>query len=92
MRDVYEYENGQPRLLSSGTSDSDSMFFDATPSGSDVFFATSEQLVPQDTDTAADLTRTRQRWVPAICSPSRMVAEASRLRCRRLHRLQPWRP
>lgn len=35
-------------LISSGQSSSDSELFDATPSGSDVFFATASSLVPQD--------------------------------------------
>jgi hypothetical protein len=54
-RDVYEYENGQKVLLTSGTSDDDSMFYDATPSGNDVFFATRDQLVPQDIDGQQDI-------------------------------------
>jgi NHL repeat-containing protein len=54
-QDVYEYESGQLRLLSTGTSRDDSWFFDASPSGSDVFFATSQQLVPQDADGAYDI-------------------------------------
>jgi hypothetical protein len=47
--DVYEYENGQPSLLSSGTSTEPSSFIGASESGDDVFFTSSQQLVPQDT-------------------------------------------
>lgn len=47
--DVYEYENGQPSLLSSGTSTEPSSFIGASGSGDDVFFTSSQQLVPQDT-------------------------------------------
>jgi sugar lactone lactonase YvrE len=55
MQDVYEYEHGRPYLISSGTSDVDSSFFDATPSGSDVFFETASQLAAQDTDQKLDI-------------------------------------
>jgi WD40-like Beta Propeller Repeat len=54
-RDVYEYEGGQLHLLSSGTSASDSLFFDASPTGNDLFFATTERLVPFDIDDAYDV-------------------------------------
>jgi Mala s 1-like protein/WD40 repeat protein len=60
--DVYEYENGQPSLISSGASSDKSLgrvegaagherlFVGASESGSDVFFLASQQLVPQDTN------------------------------------------
>ena len=54
-RNVYEYEGGQVRLLSSGHSPDDSLFLDSTPDGSNVFFATTDQLVPQDTDDGYDI-------------------------------------
>jgi hypothetical protein len=47
--DVYEYENGEPRLISSGTSPRESALIGASESGDDVFIATVQQLVPQDT-------------------------------------------
>lgn len=47
--DVYEYEDGQPSLISSGTSASASTFQGASESGADVFFVAHQQLVPQDT-------------------------------------------
>ena len=53
--DVYEYENGQKFLLTSGTSDDDSLFYDASANGNDVFFATRDQLVPQDIDGQQDI-------------------------------------
>ena len=53
--DVYEYENGQKFLLTSGTSDDDSLFYDASTNGNDVFFATRDQLVPQDIDGNQDI-------------------------------------
>jgi hypothetical protein len=54
VSDVYEWENGQLHLLSSGNSPYGSFFIDASPSGHDVFFSTVSQLVPQDGDGAAD--------------------------------------
>jgi hypothetical protein len=47
--DVYEYEDGQPHLISTGTSSTESSLVDASESGNDVFFLTRQQLVPQDT-------------------------------------------
>ncbi len=63
---VYEYEpnglgscesptGGCMSLISSGDSDSESAFLEATPDGSNVFFLTAAQLVAQDTDTAFDI-------------------------------------
>jgi hypothetical protein len=53
-RDVYEYENGQLHLISSGTSDKNSTLIAASPSGKDVFFATEDRLVGWDTDQNID--------------------------------------
>ncbi|HTZ64639.1 MAG TPA: hypothetical protein VMB51_11090 [Solirubrobacteraceae bacterium] len=63
--DVYEYEpegigscgysSGCIGLVSSGASSQESAFLDASESGDDVFFATSAQLVPADTDDAYDI-------------------------------------
>jgi len=52
--DVYEFEGGQLQLISSGTGGTDSRFMDATPSGSDVFFVTGDQLVGWDRDDQID--------------------------------------
>ncbi len=49
-QDVYEWENGQLSLISSGTSETNSTFYDASSNGSDAFFVTRQQLVPQDTN------------------------------------------
>jgi len=49
-RDVYEYDDGQLHLLSTGTSEAGSHFLDATPDGSDVFFSTTQRLLHQDID------------------------------------------
>jgi hypothetical protein len=60
--DVYQYDTptpdrpkGQLFLISSGTSTSNSTFMDASPSGSDVFFVTNQQLVGWDSDGSLDL-------------------------------------
>lgn len=50
VKDVYEYREGQLRLISTGTATGDSVLFDADPSGANVFFATAQRLVPSDTD------------------------------------------
>ena len=54
-RDVYEWENGVVYLISSGRSPDNSYFLDNSENGNDVFFATSEGLVPGDTDGAYDV-------------------------------------
>ncbi len=53
--DVYEWENGVVYLISSGKSPRDSYFLDNSENGDDVFFATTEGLVPGDTDGAYDV-------------------------------------
>ncbi len=64
-QDVYEWERdgvgscrqagGCIYLLSGGRSSEGSSFVDASANGSDVFFTTRAQLVPQDTDQLVDL-------------------------------------
>jgi NHL repeat len=53
--DVYEYEDGKIHLISSGTSDRGSSFFDASASGGDVFFETAQRLTASDIDDATDV-------------------------------------
>jgi len=64
--DAYEYEpsgigscesasGGCVSLISSGVSKKESAFLEATPDGSNVFFVTQSNLLPQDTDTAFDI-------------------------------------
>lgn len=53
-RDVYEWDNGTIYLLSSGTSTEDAFYLDNSESGNDVFFNTTEGLVPIDADGAYD--------------------------------------
>jgi hypothetical protein len=47
--------DGCVNLLSAGTSDSESVFFDASESGDDAFFITTSKLVGKDFDTAYDV-------------------------------------
>jgi hypothetical protein len=76
QQDVYEYENGQVRLISGGTSVDPSWFIDSSPSGSDVFFGTSQQLVAQDTDGAMDFYDARVGGgFPASAPPPTCVGE-----------------
>ena len=46
QRDVYEYEGGQLYLISSGSSEYESVMLDASENGDDVFFLTRQQLLP----------------------------------------------
>ncbi len=50
QRDVYEYEDGQLHLISTGTSSTESLFLDASEGGNDAFLLTRQSLVPQDTE------------------------------------------
>jgi hypothetical protein len=76
--DVYEYEpsglgscesatGGCVSLISSGSSPKESAFIEATPDGSNVFFVTAEQLLPQDTDTAYDIYDARECTQASPC-------------------------
>jgi hypothetical protein len=53
--DVYEWRNGEVRLISTGTSSSPSYFADADESGENVYIATRQQLVPADRDDLVDI-------------------------------------
>ncbi len=48
--DVYEYQDGERYLISSGSGRYDSMLMGATGSGRDVFFVTNDSLLPEDFD------------------------------------------
>lgn len=52
-QDVYEYRSGNLNLISSGMNQSGSVFVDASPDGSDVFFISPEALVRSDGDGGA---------------------------------------
>lgn len=55
VRDVYEWEEGELHLISTGVSASESFFGDTSASGNDVFFSTNEGLVRGDVDEGYDL-------------------------------------
>jgi hypothetical protein len=87
VENAYEYEpsgvgscqspsGGCVSLLSSGSSSRESAFLEATPNGSDVFFLTAAQLVPQDTDTAFDIYDARVCTRQSPCPPRRAVAKS----------------
>jgi hypothetical protein len=52
---VFEYEEGAVQLISGVEDGGEAVFLDASASGNDVFFATTEQLAPTDVDELADV-------------------------------------
>jgi hypothetical protein len=52
---VYEYVGGSVRLISSGASPDNALFRDASASGDDVFFNTTQSLVARDGDNGVSL-------------------------------------
>jgi hypothetical protein len=79
--DVYEYESdgvgdctrqaGCLALISTGTSNANSLFIDSSASGEDVFFLTRQSLVAEDGDEALDLydARVDGGLVPPVAPP-----------------------
>lgn len=53
--DVYQFKDGELRLISNGAKAGGGRFAEATPDGSDVFFTTPAQLVSSDRDALVDL-------------------------------------
>lgn len=53
--DVYQWENGEVQLISSGQGSGPSFFAEASASGDDVFFVTRERLLSGDIDDNVDL-------------------------------------
>ncbi len=68
-QDVYEYENGRPYLISSGTGASEATFVDASENGDSVFFLTRQALVSGDTDQLVDLYDARAGGGTATVAP-----------------------
>ncbi len=68
-QDVYEYENGRPYLISSGTGASEATFVDASENGDNVFFLTRQELVSGDTDQLVDLYDARVGGGTATVAP-----------------------
>ncbi len=52
---VYEWHEGKISLISSATDPGDAFFLGSSANGSNVFFGTHAQLMPQDTDVNGDL-------------------------------------
>jgi len=48
-QNVYEYEDGHVYAISNVAGGQESFFLDASPSGQDVFFGSSDKLLPEDT-------------------------------------------
>ena len=63
-------------LISAGTGNTDSVFFDASASGSDVFFTTQDGLVSQDKDGTADMYDARVCTQTEACPSSLAVSPA----------------
>ena len=94
VENVYEYEpsgNGScaaragcVALISSGTSDHESAFLDASENGDDVFFLTAAQLVAQDTDNSLDIYDARVCGTPETqpCLPAPSTAATAMQRRR----------
>jgi hypothetical protein len=79
--DVYEYEGGQPTLISSGTSSQKSTFAGASESGDDVFFESTQQLVPQDIEEDVQVAydaRANGGFVAFASPPACVTADACR--------------
>jgi WD40-like Beta Propeller Repeat len=51
-QNVYEYEDGHLNAISNVAGGDESNFLDASSSGNDVFFATADQLLPEDTSSS----------------------------------------
>lgn len=74
--DVYEWENGDVSLISDGRAPGSSLG-STTPSGNDVTFTTSGQLVPQDQDGFTDIYDARvDGGIPVPESPPPCQADA----------------
>ncbi len=77
VENVYEYEprkvcghpGGCVGLISSGESEHESAFLDASESGDDVFFLTTQQLAPQDIDASYDVYDARVCEPGSRCAP-----------------------
>ncbi len=58
--DVYEYFNGDLRLVSRATQGTSAKFLDATPDGKTIFFSTDDAIVSTDKDRSIDVYATRE--------------------------------
>lgn len=60
LPDVYEFHQGEYRLVSTGANGQSARFIDASDDGKTIYFTTADPIVPQDTDKAVDLYVTRE--------------------------------
>jgi hypothetical protein len=60
LADVYEFHQGEYRLVSTAASGHSARFIDASDDGKVVYFTTTAPIVPQDQDKAMDLYITRE--------------------------------
>ena len=64
-------------LMSAGSSAQESVFLDASQSGSDVFFLTTSKLAPQDFDNARDVYDAHECTAESPCLPEPAAAPAA---------------
>jgi hypothetical protein len=85
------FDSGCVGLISAGTGSTDSVFFDASATGNDVFFTTQDDLVSQDQDGTADMYDARVCSATEPCAPSLVLPPActSTDSCRRAPSPQP---
>jgi hypothetical protein len=77
--DVYEYESGHVYLISPGAANAEAVFADASETGNDVFFTTSQPLVPSDGGEITDLYDARVGGRNEEQTASACLAEACHL-------------
>lgn len=85
-RDVYEYREGHPYLISSGSAAGEAYFVGASEDGSNVFFETGQQLARRDTDESYDIYDARIDGGFPEASPQTQCADEG---CRGLASNQP---
>jgi hypothetical protein len=78
--DIYEWHDGVLSLISSGTSPSSDFLLGASLSGSDVFFMSGSQLVPQDSENSAQIYDARTEG--GFSAPATPAPCASAATCR----------
>jgi hypothetical protein len=80
MLDVYEFHEGEYRLVSGAAQGYGARFIDASDDGKTVYFTTAAKLVPQDSDRASDLYVTREGagfpYKPAETTPPCLALES----------------
>jgi len=78
IENVYEYEDGGVHAISDATSGDAAFFLDASASGEDVFFATTDELVSQDLDSTLVVYDARVNGGFPVAAPACTTAEACR--------------